>query len=297
MPCYHPLEGWWSKDRHPTTRKRTVTFRHAEGYTDRKVAVPCGRCIGCRLERSRQWATRCMHEASLHEDNVFLTLTYNGGNLPTTTTGLATLEPRHFQLFMKRLRKARNAGIKYFQAGEYGDQLARPHHHAILFGVDFPDRVRLAGGTHSEQTLYRSDELDLLWPHGFASIGNVTFESAAYVARYTLKKITGPKAPEHYQGRVPEYATMSRRPGLGKEWVDKYLSEVYPSDEVIVRGHQAKPPRYYDDQLAKEHPELAEAIKRTRKAKANNSPDNTGKRLIQREQVREARTRSLQRKL
>jgi len=148
-----------------------------------------------------------MHEASLHERNCFITLTYDDAHLPVG----GSLVPEHFVLFMKRLRFKYGDGIRFFHCGEYGERLGRPHHHCLLFNHDFSDKVVLRGSGVSQ--LFSSVELDGLWPYGFSSIGTCTFQSAGYIARYTLKKVKGPGAVYHYKGRVPEYLTMSRRPG------------------------------------------------------------------------------------
>lgn len=206
-----------------------------------EVQIPCGQCIGCRLERSRQWAIRCMHEASLHDDNCFITLTYADEHLPPG----GTLRPRDFQLFMKRLRKKFGPGIRFFQCGEYGAGLGRPHHHALLFGHDFEDKVYWT--QRNGQKYYVSADLMELWPFGWHTIGNVTFESAAYTARYIMKKINGDEAEDHYGEKIPEYITMSRRPGIAKKWYDQFKNDVYPHDYVIIRdGIKCRPPAYYD---------------------------------------------------
>jgi len=85
MPCYYPIKGYKSKKREPSGKRKIVFYAH-QGLVDMPVTIPCGRCVGCRLERSRQWAMRCMHEASLHEENIFITLTYNPENLPEGNT-------------------------------------------------------------------------------------------------------------------------------------------------------------------------------------------------------------------
>jgi len=164
-----------------------------------------------------------------------------------------------FQLFMKRLRKARHGQvIRFYMCGEYGDNFGRPHFHACLFGCFFPDRTFLRD-LPSGSRLYESAELQNLWPHGYSSIGDVTFESAAYVARYVMKKMTGNNAEQHYQlldqesgeviDRVPEFNRMSLKPGIGAAWLEKYGSEVYPRDTIVVNGKKCKPPRYYDKML------------------------------------------------
>ena len=164
---------------------------------DQPEKLPCGQCVGCRLERSRQWAIRCMHEAQMHEDNCFITLTFNPESLDDRSNPWS-LDVRDFQLFMKRLRKKYGAGIRFYHCGEYGELNKRPHYHACIFGFDFPDK-RLWKVTNSGHRLYISESLDELWPFGFCTIGNVTFESAAYVARYIMKKVNGDAAADHYE--------------------------------------------------------------------------------------------------
>lgn len=289
MACYHPLAGWLAKQRN-ASGKRSIVFNVQEGYKDKPVSVPCGRCIGCRLERARQWAVRCMHEASLHEHNAFVTLTY-GDSCPES------LRPRDFVLFMKRLRKAKGSGIRFFQCGEYGDKTFRPHHHALLFNCRFDDMERLRSGGADKNQLYSSASLDKLWSHGFGFIGTVTFESAGYVARYAMKKVVGAGAAEWYQGRVPEYLTMSRRPGVGAEWLRKFGSDVYPSDELVVNGVVTRPPRFYDDKVEARLPSVMRRIKRERVRRALADPNSTGPRLLVREAVKEGAIRALSRSL
>lgn len=256
------------------------------------MEVPCGQCIGCRLERSRQWAIRCVHEASLHDANCFITLTYNNANLPSD----GSLDLDHFQRFMKRLRK-KHGEVRFFHCGEYGSSLGRPHYHACLFGFDFADK-KLWKVTESGSRLYRSESLEQLWPYGYSSIGDVTFESAAYVARYIMKKVTGKKAEEHYNGLKPEYTTMSRRPGIASGWFEKFSSDVYPRDEIIIRGKKMKPPRFYDSQFEVLDPDAMSDIKVRRKKQAKKrSADNTYDRLEVRRKVKESQIKSLIRRL
>lgn len=258
MPCYKPLQAWYGKDK-TSNGKNSIVFTPTDARDpDSPIELPCGQCVGCRLERSRQWAVRCMHEAELHDDNCFITLTFNDDALSKRAFP-ESLDVRDFQLFMKRLRKKYGSGIRFFHCGEYGEKYGRPHYHACLFGFDFPDKQLFS--INNGQRLYISESLQKLWPYGFATIGSVTFESAAYVARYIMKKITGDMAVEHYCVGVdtdtgemllkkPEYTTMSRREGIGKGWFEKYHKDVYPHDYVVVNGKKCKPPRYYDKLLA-----------------------------------------------
>ncbi len=283
MPCFTPLRGF----RDPSGG--FVFARHKSiGLV---MSVPCGRCIGCRLERSRQWAVRCMHEASLHEDNCFVTLTYANEHLPVN----GSLEVSHFQKFMKRLRRRYDSTrIRFFHCGEYGEGLGRPHYHALLFGFDFPDKAPWTD--RNDSPVWRSSSLESLWPMGISEIGSVSFESAAYVARYITKKITGEAAKAHYRGKAPEYATMSRRPGIGRGWITKFQEDVYPSDEVIVRGRATKPPRYYDSYFESVNPDAAEAV-RLQRRRDRSREDETPDRLRVREVCAEARVSLLPRRL
>ena len=302
MACYHPLRGYRSKSL-SENGKRSIVFSAKQGYVDLPVSVPCGQCIGCRLERSRQWAMRCTHESTLYEDNCFITLTYDDKHLPADQS----VNVRDFQLFMKRLRKRYGKAIRFFHCGEYGENFARPHYHACIFNHDFYDKKEWK--QQCENTLYTSGELCELWPNGFSSLGAVTFESAAYVARYITKKVTGPRAAEHYKllivdkygeisahERKPEYTTMSRRPGIGKGWFDKWRTDVYPSDNIIMNGRTMKPPKYYDDQHEITYPSDHAKIRSKRIVKAKKHADNnTPDRLKVREIVQHARLQQLKR--
>lgn len=236
MPCYRPLTAYRNPSGGP------LLFSSRAGYGDRSLKIGCGQCMGCRLERSRVWAMRCQHEASLYEDNCFLTLTYSDECLPDN----GSLVKKHFVDFHKRLRDRVGYGrFRFYACGEYGERTNRPHYHCLLFNYDFPDKefYKTTAGGHR---LYVSALLDDVWGYGHCQIGSVTFDSAAYVARYITKKITGDMAEAHYAGREPEFSDMSRRPGIGRAWLEKFTSDVYPRDHVIVNGVKCKPPRFYD---------------------------------------------------
>lgn len=277
-----------------------VFDRRESSDPDVEIKLPCGRCIGCRLERSKQWAMRCVHEASLYESNCFITLTYAPEHLPKD----GSLNKVHFQKFMKRLRKRFGSGVRYFHCGEYGEKLGRPHYHACLFNFDFQDRELWS--IRDGVKLYTSKILSELWGFGFCTIGDVTFESAAYVARYITKKISGDMAKDHYTrvdnstgecfDLLPEYVTMSRRPGIGRPWLDKFMSDVYPHDRVVLRGVEMKPPKYYDSVFELADPQVLEDIKfkRERRAKLQ-ANDTTYERLRVREQLQDIKHKCLKR--
>lgn len=288
MPCYHPVRAWRGSARNPSG-KQSIVFhpRQADDHT-RPIDLPCGRCIGCRLEHSRQWAIRCVHEAQLHDQNCFLTLTYSDDKLPCD----ASLDVRHFQLFIKKLRKRYpEKDIRYFHCGEYGEETNRPHYHAILFGFDFEDKKRHKN--YNGHWTWTSEELERLWGLGFCIIGTCSFASAAYVARYITKKVTGDLAEEHYAGRKPEYITMSRRPAIGKRWLDRFSDDIVKGDFCVVNGKKVGLPKYYDSQL---DDDVLKALKKDRSFKAYDYKDNTTlRRLTVREKVTEARVQFLKR--
>jgi len=241
-----------------------------------------------------------MHEASQHQANSFITLTYDEEHLPTN----GGLSVKHWQNFAKRLRH-RIGKFRFYHCGEYGDEYGRPHYHALLFGYDFLED-RKPYSTRRGNQLYTSELLTQTWGHGLSVIGELTYESAAYVARYCMKKINGKQAAEHYQtvdtktGEVhqikPEYTTMSRRPGIGKTWFDKYSTDVYPSDEVIVNGKPARPPRYYDSQYELSDPSSLALVKERRvEAGRRYRSNNTWVRLKTRETIQELRSKQFNR--
>lgn len=184
-----------------------------------------------------------MHELRAHSGapSAFLTLTYDPKHLPPG----GTLDLPEYQKFLKRLRDKTGPGLRFFGCGEYGDKFGRPHYHIITFNYR-PDDTKIAK-KGQDFNYYTSRELDEIWGLGSTIIGDVSFDSCAYVARYCLKKITGKLAADHYQGRTPEFLTMSRRPGLGADYFNKYKNEIYAHDSVIINGRPVRPPRYYDN--------------------------------------------------
>lgn len=284
MPCYSPLKGW-------KARSGGICFNRRESPTGALMEVPCGQCIGCRLEKSRQWALRIMHEASQHEASSFVTLTY--------AEDPVSLRLDDLQRFFKRVRK-RGLPLRYYACGEYGERRSRPHFHVCWFGHDWRE-----GSRPWTRELWVHPELEELWGYGngvypACRVGALTFESAAYVARYVTKKVTGPRAERHYErvsaetGEVffctPEMAVMSRRPGIGRSWYEQFGSEVRRDDSCIARGRECKPPRYYDGLYRAVDPEGFEKTKRRRKVAARRRAcDSAPERLEVREAVCRAR--------
>lgn len=303
MSCVHPLKAYWR-----SVHRDAITFDATQSATKVPFSLPCGRCIGCRLEKARQWGLRCLHEAKMWPHNSYVTLTYNEEFLPLG----GSLCLRDLQLFMKRLRKSREpAKVRFFAGGEYGDGNKRPHYHLLLFNVGFND-LRLHGYNARGEPLYVSRECESLWSvdgrnMGFVTIGAVTFDSAVYCAKYALKKVNGEQAAQHYEvfdengecfQRVPEFAVMSRRPGIGRTYYDKYGAEVRSHDSVVVEGREVRPPRYYDVRSAELCEEQFLAHKRRRKRLAVlNKGDNTPARLRVKEILMEKAVEKKERKL
>lgn len=287
MSCFRPVVAFMPLEGGP------ILFRERKNC--REIKIACGQCIGCRIKKQEAWATRCLLESKLHAENSFITLTYNEENFPQ----YGSLNYRHWQLFAHRLRKKIGA-FRFFVAGEYGEQLSRPHYHALLFGLDFADK-RKCNSVYSSRDLYQSETLERLWPHGFSTIGNVTYESCRYTASYVCKKITGRMSEAHYSRVIPEtgeiiqlepeFARMSLRPGIGAEWFRKYYKEVEQHDAIIINGSRKRVPRYFD--ILSRRPDSSVdsdymAFRRQVLA-MEHSADNTADRLAVREQCELAR--------
>lgn len=215
--------------------------------------VPCGKCVGCRLDYSRKWATRLMMELPYHEQSFFVTLTYNNDNLPIGDKGMPTLVPDDVSDFLKRLRREqdyhRGGKIRFFAAGEYGSQTARPHYHLILFGWTPPegDLVKLSYSNQGHP-YYRSLLIERLWPYGYNVVGGVSWQSCAYVARYILKKQKGDAASIYDDhGIEPEFVRMSRMPGIGYQYYEDHKDDMLLDGYVqLTDGMRAPLPHYFD---------------------------------------------------
>lgn len=293
------------------------------------IQIPCGYCIGCREKYSKDWAARCWHESQFYDKKCFLTLTFDrnhpefskmaprgslrrnvyvvekdeDGNVIYTLDGspkLKLVSKGCIQIFISKLRsklrasKYGNPKISYFGCGEYGEKLNNPHYHILLFGFDFPDK-KLWKVSSAGSSLFRCSFLEEVWPYGFSTIGDVDFKSAAYVARYALKKVPKFVNPgihfKHYGRLIPEFVCMTR--GLGSKWFDKYGENLYSEEKdfLVVPGKgrfsKQKPPRFYDKLLKRKSPEIYEKIKAQRKAyfELVDKSDSTYERLKVREEV------------
>ncbi len=290
MPCYKPIKAWQGLD--------GITFGDWKPFSN-AIALPCGRCLGCRLAKSKEWSIRCLHESAMHEKSVFATLTYDNQNLPLN----GDLKKTDFTLFMKRLRKRFSAKkIRFYMCGEYGTKNLRPHYHALLFGIDFPDKKFHC--TRNDIPVHTSEILNNLWGLGLTELGTVTSQSAGYCARYTLQK----QQDEDLERVIPEtgeivlvqkpYNNASNRPGIGASWYEKYKTDVFPDDFVVnEKGKQQPTPGYYRVLLQREDPKLYEALRRRRIEKAKDNPDNTAERLVVREKCKQKQIKILTREL
>lgn len=282
MPCYSPLRAFYTAEK-GVSGKRGITFDRNASFSGEPLRLPCGQCIGCRLDRSLQWAVRCMHEKQLHTRSSFVTLTYDNEHLPEG----GTLVKRDHQLFMKKLRKEYGNGIRFYMCGEYGEKSFRPHYHYIFFNHDFDDKKYYAQAKRGEK-LYTSEKISELWDKGFNVIGDVTLESCAYVARYVVKKITGERADDHYRvvstdgvivDRVPEFTCMSRRPGVASSWYEQYGVQSHKSgDFAVMEGKRVRMPRFYDTRYEVVDKDGLEVLKvrrrrNARRHRADNTPD------------------------
>ncbi|UDN67786.1 replication initiator protein [robinz microvirus RP_117] len=289
MSCVYPLTAYWC-----SPLRGSITFDKNKSATKIPFKLPCGRCIGCRLEKARQWGLRCVHESKMWRHNVYVTLTYNDESLPPG----GSLMLRDVQLFMKRLRflkkSSKDNPLRFFLGGEYGEFNFRPHYHALLFNCELTDLVFYTYNKRGEP-LYTSKELTDCWQLGHVTVGAVTFDSAVYCAKYALKKVNGEHAKSHYCvydadglvfDRSPEFAVMSRRPGIGAMYYEKYGEEIRNHDNVIVAGKPSRPARFYDERSELRDSAMFALIKKKRKRLSVLArDDNTEERLRVKEKL------------
>jgi len=281
MPCYK-LKGAHK------TKTGQIVFHAGQGTTP--IDIPCGQCIGCRIDRTRDWSVRALHEAQMHQDNCVVTLTYREDALPFG----GYLHYPDFKLFIRKLRK--RVPVRFFMCGEYGEKFERPHYHAILFGINFADRKQLKK-TKAGTAIYTSELLSSLWTHGFAHLADFEPSAARYIAGYIMKKVVGSKARAHYEhvanggSYVPEFGRMSLKPGIGYKWFEKFgHTDAYPHDQCVMDGQLVPVPRFYNRKL-KETDSIGFALLKAQRERkfAEKIPDTFPARLIVREKVARAR--------
>lgn len=286
MPCYSPLIAYDvtpdfenDLDRKVIFGLRSSEFHEKMRQQGRLLQLPCRHCVGCRLSKSREWANRAVMEQLYHDESWFLTLTYDDEHLPACfpvnqDTGEivavhGTLVKKDLQDFLKRLRKNSGQSIRYFAAGEYGSQTYRPHYHLLLFGLRLNDLTVLRKNFAGQQ-YYTSVLIDKCWSLGYHILGQVTWQSSAYVARYTMKKATHGFDKSFYdQASIqPEFQTMSLKPGIGRQYYDDHPDLFdYSSFNVSTPygGRKMYPPEYFKKLYRQDHPR--EALKRSLNAR------------------------------
>ncbi len=313
MACNKPLKAYarpspiepGKKELHFVSQFTTpsIVFK-GHLYSD-QFEIPCGQCMACRLKYSRDWATRCMLEASQYEHNYFVTLTYNDYYVPQNIlkyidkhTGefieetVLTLRYKDVQDFLKRLRTKFKRdldfeGVRFYGCQEYGPTTNRPHYHMILFNCPLPDLKPVANNFNGD-IYYESEFLNDVWsvydkksgirvPIGYVSIAECSYQTCAYVARYMTKKHKGLDAAYYSDHNIaPEGSFMSRKPGIARNYFDSNSDKIYEFDQIIITGSDGKakrvrPPRYYDNLYDIFSPEDYQRVKQARVDKGRNS--------------------------
>lgn len=263
MACYHPMIGI----RAPGTKDKPRIVNLPDKYTDEAekyllslrelgndaFLIPCGKCVGCRLAYSREWANRCLLEASQYEFNWFVTLTYDPEHLPPG----GTLVKKELSDFIKRLRRHWEyaygfQGIRFYACGEYGSQYMRPHYHVIFFNLPVNDLV--FAKREKGHVTWTSKTVTDIWSRGIVTFNECNWHTCAYVARYMLKKKKGVERSFYDElGLLPEFTVSSRRPGIGYRYFEENKDKIYQTDSIYVpKGKgilESKPPRYFDRKL------------------------------------------------
>lgn len=257
MKCYAPIPAARGRV-NPKTGKQSVTFDLKE-YIGERIELPCGKCPACRADQSMMWAIRCYQEASLHAQNSFITLTYNEDSVPPA------LVKDDLQKFFKRLRH-QYGKLRYFACGEYGEKTRRPHYHALVFGHDF-----LAGaeqiGDH-----YLNPLLTEIWGNGHTVVDPVNMATCCYVSGYVNKKNADPDT----------FTLMSRRPGIGKDWLKAYADDLRRNGTVAIEGREYPIPKRYLAWKDDEDPDYFSQVREERRKFV---------RLTKAETVQQARSR------
>lgn len=276
MKCFNPVRMYTSR-----ASDGSLSYFHSSNGISvwSEIFRPCGFCLNCRLTRAQDWAVRCTHEASLHSESCFLTLTYDDSHLPLN----GSLDYSHVSTFIKDLRRrldrtSYKSSITFFRVGEYGSDYSRPHYHLLLFGFDFSfpltfkgvRNTRTSSAVKDSRTYFKSSFATDLWSRGFVDIGSVDFSTSMYVAKYVTKFSDSSQSSLH----EPERASMSKRVPIGLRWIERHFSDVYPDDFVWLNGKRFSPPKFYDRWLAANHPRLYSQVKSSREASISSSfPD------------------------
>lgn len=283
---YMPINGNYSEEN--LKRLNRLSFKYHEGW--KQIELPCGECPACRLSKANEWATRIECETKTwNNKGIFVTLTYNNPNLPKNKDGIPTLVKSDIQKFKKKLRKYvkkhkeafytwenPNTGkiekpVRTFECGEYGPKRGRPHYHMIIFNWE-PRDLKEKKISKDGFKLYTSKTLQEIWGKGFIIIGKISYESASYVARYTMKKNGMAKIEREYydteeinkktgeiklktkyrnkKGEIEsEFITMSTRPGIGAQYFYKNFKKIKNNNGILIKSKGSvklkKIPRYF----------------------------------------------------
>lgn len=266
MPCFHPVPAWRARPRFDKTsdgryvrsKDRSIAFSPADGWSSHPLELPCGKCVGCVQARASEWALRCEHEAKLWSDNWFITLTYEDGTLPETGLALKDLQD-----FWKRLRKE-YPGLRYFACGEYGESGARAHYHALVF--NWSPEVKSRKRLHSDEWVYECEALARIWGLGRVHLSPFTGAAAQYVANYVRKNFSVGGEPVDFGPFTKPFQVMSRRPGIGRWFVERFKRDIYP-DGYVSRsgGSRRRAPRFYDNVVEATDAVMFRRVKRKRK--------------------------------
>lgn len=243
MRCIRPLKASQSPD-------GKITFNYNQSIPGMVgFEFECRKCLPCRLNIAREKAIRAYHESSQHEDNIFLTLTYDDDHI-----GDNVLQYRDFQLFMKKLRLTKPDNYMPFMVtGEYGEKTKRKHWHAIIFNYS-PSDATYKYTTDLNYKVFESEKITKLWKKGNCEFGDVSLDSASYVARYSAKKLCHGKDEDHQYHPVHKVSTKR---AIGRSWIEKYHEHTFQNGFVVLpNGETAKIPRYYADWCRKNKPEL-----------------------------------------
>lgn len=326
MACYHPLirieTPFQIKTKTGKISQKAIIMSEIQFEMKKKKyknvdiqKIPCGQCIGCRLEYSRQWANRITLEAKKYSPEIcwFLTITYNDENLPTKTTKNektgeiiqgCTLKKEDLTLFMKRLRrhyeyKYNHQGIRFYAAGEYGETTQRPHYHICIFNMPIHTELVKVKNNKLGQAIWTNKEIEEIWGKGFIALAKQSWETAAYTARYMLKKQKGDSAEWYYNSKaiIPEFTQMSRKPGIGREYYELNKEEIYKNDEIALKKGKKvqtiKPPRYYDTLYDIDNHDMMEEIKLNRRINAEKKLETELSHTTKKEwEIREIKERS-----
>lgn len=265
------------------------------------IMLPCRKCTSCLLSSSKEWASRLVLESLNWKNNIFLTLTYDDEHLPylditpdyfdvfpdeEELPNNPTLLPAHLQKFMKDFRRYLDYhynfhGLRFYCAGEYGSKSDRPHYHIIVFNVpdEFCDTFHLETTNFRGERYFTSSVISQLWKYGFHVIGDLSYDSCSYVARYCLKK-RYQYGDDYYLRKnvLPEFQRSSNRPGISRSYYDSHKDTIYDVDQILIsrKGKnplRVKPFSYYDRKFSIDDPEAMASIKAQRADRAHSQSE------------------------